>query len=159
MNENTPDLLRLTEMRSMLKDFLKTPEGDWFKGKLTRHNHFEALARIDDELNLVPEDFAIKDRRRFMVSYFGHFMSMHWEMIFSSGVIHQLLLRELDHDWPTDEIRFLLGNHMVWFSKVKFCLITGLRFGVVPDTGVYVAVENGIHQWYFLESMRYLWRS
>ncbi|KAK2647888.1 hypothetical protein Ddye_015377 [Dipteronia dyeriana] len=38
---------------------------------------------------------------------------------------------------------------MVRFLKVEFCLITGLRFGVVPDTGVYAAVENDIHQWYF----------
>ncbi|KAK2641749.1 hypothetical protein Ddye_023512 [Dipteronia dyeriana] len=84
-----------------------------------------------------------------MASCFGHSMSMHRELKFSGGVIHQLLLRELDHDMPTDEMRFLLGNHVVRFSMVKFCLITGLRFGVVPDTSMYVAVENDIHQRYF----------
>ncbi|KAK2638062.1 hypothetical protein Ddye_025857 [Dipteronia dyeriana] len=46
-------------------------------------------------------------------------------------------------------MRFLLGNHVVRFSKVEFSLIIGLRFGVVPDTSMYVAVENGIHQRYF----------
>ncbi|KAK2642256.1 hypothetical protein Ddye_024019 [Dipteronia dyeriana] len=46
-------------------------------------------------------------------------------------------------------MRFLLGNHVVMFSKVEFSLITGLRFGVVPDTSMYVAVENVIHQRYF----------
>ncbi|KAK2652402.1 hypothetical protein Ddye_012258 [Dipteronia dyeriana] len=76
-------------------------------------------------------------------------MSMHREMRFSGGVIHRMLLRELDHDWPTDEIRFLLGNHAVMFSKVEFCLVTGLHFGVVLDTSLYVAVENDIHQQYF----------
>ncbi|KAK2647262.1 hypothetical protein Ddye_022457 [Dipteronia dyeriana] len=140
---------RLTEMTSMLKELLKTPEGDWFKGKLTRHDHFEALARIDDALNRVPEEFTVEDRRRFMAFCFDHFISMHQELKFSGGVIHQLLLRELDHDGPTDEMRFLLENHVVRFSKVKFSLITGLRFGVVPDTSMYVAVENDIHQWYF----------
>ncbi|KAK2650311.1 hypothetical protein Ddye_017800 [Dipteronia dyeriana] len=74
---------------------------------------------------------------------------MHPEMKFLGGVIHQLLLRELDHDRPTYEMRFLLGNHMVRFSKVKFYLITGLRFGVVPDRSLYLAVENVIHQRYF----------
>ncbi|KAK2637918.1 hypothetical protein Ddye_025713 [Dipteronia dyeriana] len=137
------------QIRSRLKDFLKTPEGDWFKGKLTRHDNFEALARIDDALNWVPEDFAIEDRRWFMASCFGHFMSMHREMKFSGGVIHRLLLWELDHDGPTDEMRFLLGNHVVRFSKVKFYLIIGLCFGVVPHMNLYVAVENGIYQWYF----------
>ncbi|KAK2638064.1 hypothetical protein Ddye_025859 [Dipteronia dyeriana] len=89
---------RLTEMTSRLKELLKTPEGDWFKGKLTRHDHFEALARIDDALNQVPEEFVVEDRRLFMASCFGHFMSMHRDLKFPGGVIHQMLLRELDHD-------------------------------------------------------------
>ncbi|KAK2658951.1 hypothetical protein Ddye_005484 [Dipteronia dyeriana] len=136
-------------MTSRLKDFLKNPEGDWFKGKLTRHDHFEALACIDDALNRVLEDFAVEDRHRFMASCFDHFMLIHQELEFSGGVIHQLLLWELDHDGSTDEMRFLLWNHMVRFSKVEFSLITGLRFGVVSDTSMYVAIENGIHQRYF----------
>ncbi|KAK2662987.1 hypothetical protein Ddye_001561 [Dipteronia dyeriana] len=149
MNENTPDLLQLTKLRSRLKNFLKTPERDWFKGKLTRHDPFEALARIDESLNRIPEHFVVEDRRRFMASCLGHFMLMHREMKFSGGVIHQLLLLELDHDGPTDEMWFLLGNQVMRFSKVEFYLITELRFGLVPDTGLYAAVENGIHQRYF----------
>ncbi|KAK2641994.1 hypothetical protein Ddye_023757 [Dipteronia dyeriana] len=85
-----------------------------------------------------------------MASCFEHFMSIHRELKFSSGVIHQLMLRELDHDRLTDEIRFLLGNHVVRFLKVKFSLITRLCFGVIPDTSMYVVVENDIHQRYFL---------
>ncbi|KAK2658593.1 hypothetical protein Ddye_005126 [Dipteronia dyeriana] len=147
----SPDIVGLSSlnMRSRLNDSLKTPEGDWFKIKLTQHDHFEALARIDDALNRVPEDFDVEDWRRFMASYFGHFMSMHREMKFSDGVIHQMLLRELDHAGATNEMWFLLGNHVVRFSKVKFFLITRLHFGVVPDTGLYVAVENDIHHRYF----------
>ncbi|KAK2658434.1 hypothetical protein Ddye_004967 [Dipteronia dyeriana] len=84
-----------------------------------------------------------------MASCFGHFMSIHRDMKFLGGVIHRLLLRELDQDGPTDEIRFLLWNHVVRFSNVEFYLITGLCFRVVPDSSVYAAVENGIHQRYF----------
>ncbi|KAK2658566.1 hypothetical protein Ddye_005099 [Dipteronia dyeriana] len=65
------------------------------------------------------------------------------------GVIHRLLLREVYHYGPTDEMQFMLGNQSVSFSKVEFCLITGLRFGVVPDRTKYAEVENGIHQRYF----------
>ncbi|KAK2640373.1 hypothetical protein Ddye_028168 [Dipteronia dyeriana] len=136
----------MTEMTNNMKEMLKTAEGDWFKGKLTRHDHFEAIARIDDALNRVPEEFVVQDRRRFMASCFGHFMSMHRELKFSGGVIHQLLLWDLDNDEPTDEIQFLLGNHVVRFLKVEFSIITRLRFGVVPDTSMYVAVENDIHE-------------
>ncbi|KAK2648370.1 hypothetical protein Ddye_015859 [Dipteronia dyeriana] len=127
---------------------LKTPEGDWYR-KLTRHNHFDAIDRIDDALNRVPEDFIVEGRRRFMASCFGHFMSMHRRIKFSGAVIHRLLLRELHYNRLTIEMRFLSRNHLVRFSKVEFYLITELRFGVVPDTSLYAAVENGIHQWYF----------
>ncbi|KAK2654523.1 hypothetical protein Ddye_014379 [Dipteronia dyeriana] len=133
-------------MRNRLRDLLKTPEGDWYEGKLTRHNHFEALAHIDDALNWVPTEFADEDR--LMASYFGHFLTMHWEMKFLGDIIHRLLLRELHHNGPTDEMQFMLRNQSVRFSKVEFCLITGLQFGVVQNTTKYAAVENGIHQWY-----------
>ncbi|KAK2658804.1 hypothetical protein Ddye_005337 [Dipteronia dyeriana] len=43
----------------------------------------------------------------------------------------------------------MLGSHEVRFSKVEFYLITGLRFGVVPDTSSYVSVDNGLHHRYF----------
>ncbi|KAK2646179.1 hypothetical protein Ddye_021374 [Dipteronia dyeriana] len=84
-----------------------------------------------------------------MASCFGHFLMIHREMKFSGGIIHRLLLKELHHNSPTDEMHFMLGNQSVRFSKVEFCLITGLRFGVVPDTTMYAAVENSIHEWYF----------
>ena len=46
-------------------------------------------------------------------------------------------------------MRFLLGKHDVRFSRVEFCLITGLKFGVIPDTASCAMVENGIHERYF----------
>ncbi|KAK2634073.1 hypothetical protein Ddye_028865 [Dipteronia dyeriana] len=116
-------------MWSRLKDFFKTLEEDRLEGKLSRHDHFEALSRIDDAL-----------------------IRMHQEMKFSGGVIYRLLLRELDHNGPTYEMHFLLGNHVVKFSNVKFSLITKVRFGVVPDTRLYTAVEKDIHQRYFPEA-------
>ncbi|KAK2639132.1 hypothetical protein Ddye_026927 [Dipteronia dyeriana] len=136
-------------MRNRLRDLLTTVERDWYEGKLTRHNHFDALGHIDDTLNRVLVEFTDKDRCRFMASCFGHFLTMHREMKFLGGIIHRLLLRELHHNGPTDEMQFMLGNQSVGFSKVEFYLITGLRFGVVPDTTKYAAVENGIHRRYF----------
>ncbi|KAK2640336.1 hypothetical protein Ddye_028131 [Dipteronia dyeriana] len=137
------------QMMNRLKDSLKTLEGDWYESKLTRHDHFDVLGRIDDALNRLPRDFAVEDWRRLMASCLGHFMTMHRWMKFSGGVIHRLLMRELHHEGPIDKIWFLLGNHLMRFSKVEFYLITGLRFGVVPDTIRYEVVGNDIHQWYF----------
>ncbi|KAK2652832.1 hypothetical protein Ddye_012688 [Dipteronia dyeriana] len=91
-------------MRNRLRYWLKTAERDWYDGKLTRHNHFDALSHIDDALNRVPGEFADKDQRRFMMSCFGHFLTMHQEMKFSGGIIQRLLLRELHHNDPIDEM-------------------------------------------------------
>ncbi|KAK1577134.1 hypothetical protein Q3G72_019247 [Acer saccharum] len=124
-----------TRMRNDLKDFLKTPEEDWFNGKINRHDHFDDLEYVDTALNSVPEDLKIED--------------MHRQNNFSGGIVHRLLLRELHHDGPADEMRFLLGKHIVRFSKTEFCLITGLKFGVEPDTTRYEVVENGMHDRYF----------
>ncbi|KAK3189567.1 hypothetical protein Dsin_029128 [Dipteronia sinensis] len=119
-------------MGSELKDLLKTPEDEWYDGKITRHDHFSDLKDIDVALDSVPEQF--KDGSG---------------MKFSGSVVHRLLLRELHHDGPQDEMRFMLGTRSVRFSKVKFCLITGLKFGVIPDTTRYEMVQSGIQQRYF----------
>ena len=63
--------------------------------------------------------------------------------------MNRLLLRELHHDRSTDEMWFILGSRSVRFSKVKVCLITGLKFGVIPDMTQIEEVENGLHQRYF----------
>ncbi|KAK2655379.1 hypothetical protein Ddye_008431 [Dipteronia dyeriana] len=121
---------RHKRMRNMLRDFLKTPQGDWYKDKLTRQDHFDALAHIDDALNRVHIEFTNEERCWFMVSCFGHFLTMHREMNFSGGVIHRLLLRELHHKGPTDEMQFMLGNQSVRFSRADEVSLEEIR-GVV----------------------------
>ncbi|KAI9174631.1 hypothetical protein LWI28_020358 [Acer negundo] len=137
------------QMRNQLKDSLKTPEEERYSGKITRHDHFDDLTDIDNALNKVPEHLAIEERRRYTESCSGHLLRMDRGMKFSAGIVHRLLIHELHHDGPEDEMRFLLGRHSVRFSKVEFCLITGLKFGELPDTSTYDMVENGIHQRYF----------
>ncbi|KAK2638475.1 hypothetical protein Ddye_026270 [Dipteronia dyeriana] len=68
---------------------------------------------------------------------------------FSGGVIHQLFLWEVHHNGLSDKKRFILGTHEVRFSKVGFCLITGLRFGLVQNVSRYVNVDNGLRHRYF----------
>ncbi|KAK3230910.1 hypothetical protein Dsin_002791 [Dipteronia sinensis] len=137
------------QMGSQLKDLLKTPERGWYDGKITRHDHFSDLRDIDVALDRVPEEFKVEDRHRCTESCFGHFLRMDWGMKFSASIAHQLLLRELHHDGPEDEMRFMIGPHLVRLSKVEFCQIIGLKFGVIPDTTRYEMVQYGIHQRYF----------
>ena len=126
---------------------MKIPESVWNNGTITRHNHIEILQIIDDVLTGI-DDGGVQ-KQRFMESCFGHFLRMHRTMQFSGTIVHQLLLREIHHDGSPDEMRFVLGDVNVRFSKIEFCLITGLKFGVVPDTTEYSEVENGIHRRYF----------
>ncbi|KAK3185011.1 hypothetical protein Dsin_032297 [Dipteronia sinensis] len=98
---------------------------------------------MEDAIARLSED-AIQERERWNGSCFGNFLRMQRGMKFSGGVMHRLLFRELHQDGPTDEMRFMLGNQSVRFSRVEFCLITRLKFG---DT--YDEVENGMHQRYF----------
>ncbi|KAK3193656.1 hypothetical protein Dsin_024966 [Dipteronia sinensis] len=137
------------QMGSQLKDLLKTPECEWYNGKITRHDHFSDLKDINVALDSVPEQFKVEDRRQYTESCFGHFLWMDRGIKFSGSIVHRLLLRELHHDGPEDEMRFMLGPRSVRFSKVEFCLITKLKFGVIPDTVRYEMVQNGIHQRYF----------
>ncbi|KAK2654194.1 hypothetical protein Ddye_014050 [Dipteronia dyeriana] len=74
---------------------------------------------------------------------------MQREMKFSTGIVHQLLMHELHHDGTEDEMRFMIGYHLIWFSKVEFYFITGLKFKVIPDSMRYDLVENSIHHRYF----------
>ncbi|KAL5811965.1 hypothetical protein ACOSQ3_026915 [Xanthoceras sorbifolium] len=76
-------------------------------------------------------------------------MWMHRDMTFSDVLVHELLLREIGHDSPRDEMKFRLGRLKVLLSTVEFCLITGLKFGELLDTSQYGEVVDGIHHKYF----------
>ena len=93
------------QMRNPLKDLLKTPAEERYPRKITRHDHFGHLRDIENALNSVPEDLAVEERRRYTESCFGHFLRMQHNMKFSAGIVHRLLIRELHHDGPGDEMR------------------------------------------------------
>ncbi|KAK3193819.1 hypothetical protein Dsin_025129 [Dipteronia sinensis] len=139
-----------SEMRNTryLRASLKTPLTDWYGAKITHHNHMENVQVIDEALDQIMENVA-EERAMYQQSCFGHFQCMQQGMQFSSGIVHWLLLRELHHNRPSDEIRFMLDPHSVRFSRVEFCLIIGLKFRAIPDTELYEDVPNGIHHRYF----------
>ncbi|KAK2653317.1 hypothetical protein Ddye_013173 [Dipteronia dyeriana] len=91
---------------------LKTSEEEWYESKVTRHDKFGNLVRIEDALNRVLEEFTVKDRRRLMASFFGHFMTMHQPMKFSGlrfGVVPDTTrYRNVDN-----------GIHQQYFASMK----------------------------------------
>ncbi|KAK3184821.1 hypothetical protein Dsin_032107 [Dipteronia sinensis] len=63
--------------------------------------------------------------------------------------MHRLLGRELYHDGLSDKMRFMLDPRSIQFSRVEFCLITGLKFGAIPDTELY-----RVEMWSFLLNLK-----
>ncbi|KAK2648720.1 hypothetical protein Ddye_016209 [Dipteronia dyeriana] len=137
------------KITNRLRESLKTPEEEWYEGKVTRHDHFDAHGQIDDAINRVLTEWAEEDRHRLRASCFGHLLTMQQPVKFSGGIVHQLLLRDVHHNGPSDEMWFMIGTHEVRFSKVEFGLITGLWFDVLPDTSRYVSFDNGLYHRYF----------
>ncbi|KAK2659365.1 hypothetical protein Ddye_005898 [Dipteronia dyeriana] len=113
-------------MRNRLRDSLKTAEGDWYEGKLTRHNHFDALGHIDEALNGVPVEFADEDRRWLMASCFEHFLTMHQEMKFSGDTTKYAAVENDIHE------RYFLGADKVSLEEIRG-VVTGAEFGKAYD--------------------------
>ncbi|KAK3228258.1 hypothetical protein Dsin_008120 [Dipteronia sinensis] len=131
-----------------LRASLKTPLAHWYDAKITHHNHMENLQVIDKAFDGLVENTA-EERDMYQKSCFGHFQRMQRGMTFFCGIGHRLLLSELHHDGPSDEMRFMLGQRSVRFSRVEFCLIIELNFEAISDTELYEDIPNGIHHKYF----------
>ncbi|KAK2638406.1 hypothetical protein Ddye_026201 [Dipteronia dyeriana] len=134
-------------MTNRLKKLLKTPKEEWYEGKLTRHDHFDAIRVIDDALNQVPIEIAVENRRQFMASCFGHFMTIHGRMKFLGGVIHRLLLREVHHTGPSDEMHFMLRNQEILRGLDERVKILVWQFRLMVDLDDFEVFPWGAHMY------------
>lgn len=89
-----------------------------------------------------------EEMRRFRGSCFGHFMGMDRNMSFSATLVTSILLREIRHSGPKDEMRFIMGTQVMTLSRREFCLITGLKFGAHPCIK-YKPPKDGVLRRYF----------
>ncbi|KAK2645729.1 hypothetical protein Ddye_020924 [Dipteronia dyeriana] len=84
---------------------------------------------------------------------FGHLLAIPKEVTFSTGVMHNLLLRQICKPGVTrkDEFHFLVGGKVAKFTKREFCLVIGLKFGEMSDIFLktYHVISGGIHDRYF----------
>ncbi|KAK2648779.1 hypothetical protein Ddye_016268 [Dipteronia dyeriana] len=79
--------------------------------------------------------------------------------------MHNLMLRKICIPGVTreDEFHFLVGGKMEKFTKREFCLVTGLKFGVMSDIFLktYHVISGGIHDRYFGEDenlqLKHVW--
>ena len=77
-----------------------------------------------------------------------HFLEFDSKTIFSSLLVHNLLVREITFDGAGDsELWFEIGQCRFRFFKYEFCLLTGLKFKRPTNIPAYNnnVVEGGVH--------------
>ena len=85
----------------------------------------------------------------FKESCFRHFLDFYVDVVFSSQLVHSLLVKEIVVDGINHhELWFGIGNCKAKFSKQKFCLVIGLKFGPLSNifNDNYVPITDGIHK-------------
>jgi len=81
----------------------------------------DTLEDIEDALNLLDDNGAKK--QRFNSSCFDHFLRIQYNMNFFGVIVNELLIKEMYHDGPNDEMRFVMDMTECRFTKREFCHI------------------------------------
>ena len=100
---------------------------DHFPGRISSMcNLFLVVKAIEQKLTKRKLNLFKKD-------IFGHFLECRI-FPFSRVILHNLLLRQVAHeeDSREDQLWFQIGEHLICFSIVKWCL-TGLSYSVVTE--------------------------
>ncbi|KAK3193308.1 hypothetical protein Dsin_024618 [Dipteronia sinensis] len=125
-------------------DFLIKRRSSWIKKSTT--NLYCNLNGLQDIVKVLQKVGELQELRKIC---FGHLLGFPKELTFSAGVLHNLLLRQIHVPGVTgaNELHFLVGGKLAKFSQREFCLVTGLKFGVMSDIFLkpYAATKDGIH--------------
>ncbi|KAK3230066.1 hypothetical protein Dsin_001947 [Dipteronia sinensis] len=129
-------------------DFLIKPRSSWIEKSTT--NLYCNLNGLPDIVKVFQKVGELQELRK---TCFRHLLGIPKELTFSAGVLHNLLLRQIDVPGVTgvNELHFLVGGKMAKFSQMEFFFVTGLQFGVMSDIFLqpYAATKDGIHVRYF----------
>ncbi|KAK0587509.1 hypothetical protein LWI29_024062 [Acer saccharum] len=110
--------------RKKLHEALKIKEVDQFPSRVSGYCNWESIKLIKSHLS--PKQLDL-----FRATCFGHFLDVS-DMVLSGQFCHHILLREChvrDADDTPSALWFYVGNGVIRFSAVEFCLVTGLTFG------------------------------
>ena len=116
------------------------------RASINQYGRFKILKEITPTLirHGVLQDFA--------ATCFGHFLRFDSRHVFSSILVHNLLVRETTFDSARDfELWFGICQHRLRFFKYDFCLLTGLKFKKPVNIPAYNnnVIECGVHQRYW----------
>ncbi|KAK2658180.1 hypothetical protein Ddye_004713 [Dipteronia dyeriana] len=109
-----------------------------------------------DSIRLIKSCLSQKQLDMFKETCFGHFLDVS-DMVLSGQFCHYILLREChvkNEEENSSCLWYHVGNEMIRFSPVEFCLVTGLAFGEYSEsTSNLFNRKNGrLRRSYFQES-------
>ena len=89
---------------------------------------------------------------QFKTSCFGHLLNID-KIQFSGQIVHGVVLRRVAGQGvkDLDGLSFLIGCDVAQFTRQDFCLITGLRFGEVPEVSSGESDEIRLQKRYFID--------
>ncbi|CAL2228567.1 unnamed protein product [Prunus armeniaca] len=107
---------------------LEWPESKAYSSRVNNCSHENSsLAAIRAKLS-------VEQLEQFKTSCFGHLLNID-KIQFSGQIVHGVVLRRVAGQGvkDLDGLSFLIGCDVAHFTRQDFCLITGLRFGEVPE--------------------------
>ncbi|BBG94754.1 hypothetical protein Prudu_003113, partial [Prunus dulcis] len=131
-HKDRTDTLRLfnnhhLEMGSNVE--LVWPESEAYSSRVNNCSH------ANSSLAAIRAKLSAEQLEQFKTSCFGHLLNID-KIQFSGQIVHGVVLRRVAGQGvkDLDGLSFLIGCDVAQFTRQDFCLITGLRFGEVPET-------------------------
>ncbi|KAI5348827.1 hypothetical protein L3X38_001714 [Prunus dulcis] len=122
------------------------PEAEAYSSRVNNCSH------ANSSLAAIRAKLSAEQLEQFKTSCFGHLLNID-NIQFSGQIVHGVVLRRVAGQGvkDLDGLSFLLGCDVAQFTRQDFCLITGLRFGEVPEVSSGESDEIRLQKRYFID--------
>ncbi|KAK0592836.1 hypothetical protein LWI29_026347 [Acer saccharum] len=132
-----------------LLESLKIKECDRFPSRVSGYCNW-------DSIKLIKSCLSEKQLDMFKATCFGHFLNVS-DMVLSGQFCHHILLREChvkNDEENSSHLWYHVGNGVIRFSPVEFCLVSGLTFGEYSEStsNLFKRKNSRLRRSYFQES-------
>ncbi|KAI5343095.1 hypothetical protein L3X38_010971 [Prunus dulcis] len=122
------------------------PESEAYSSRVNNCSH------ANSSLAAIRAKLSAEQLEQFKTSCFGHLLNID-KIQFSGQIVHGVVLRRVAGQGVKnlDGLSFLIGCDVTQFTCQDFCLITGLRFGEVPEVCSGESDEIRLQKRYFID--------
>ncbi|CAL9024513.1 unnamed protein product, partial [Prunus brigantina] len=122
------------------------PESEAYSSRVNNCSH------ANSSLAAIRAKLSTEQLEQFKTSCFGHLLNID-KIQFSGQIVHGVVLHRVAGQGvkDLDGLSFLIGCHVAQFTSQDFCLISGLRFGEVPEVSSGESDEIRLQKRYFID--------